>query len=260
MRIPLVLFSGGLDSTYLVSYLLSETGPVDILYVNGGQSFTKITRELEARDKLIELMNRIYPNKIRNQYELLHPVYLHNEVAKKWTQPNAWMQGAFSVLNPEIHSALNVAYVNDDGAYFGYHLQDIKDQWRSMQVVGTKGDHVELTFPIIHIDKINILEQIDKRLLPHVWVCELPIDRKACQICAPCKLMNKVLRDYKERHKETVWRAVKRAERSCPDYDLLEQRENSRSSRIPYVLVEHKPYTDFEFLPRQTIEIDIPKT
>jgi 7-cyano-7-deazaguanine synthase in queuosine biosynthesis len=250
MSVPLVLFSGGMDSTYLVSYMLSEDGPVDILYVNGGQSREKMRLELEARDRLIEFMNREYPNKIQRQYEILQPVYIHDGCNKKWIQPNAWMQGAFRVLDASRHSCVRIAYVNSDGAYFGSHLSDIKAQWKSMLKVGFKGDHIPLEFAILHMDKLEVLEAIDKRLLPMVWVCEMPSDGKACQKCSPCKLANATLHAYKQRHGETVWRAVARAKRKDPyGTPLEEQREEQRVGDLAYVKISYPSYDHYRCPP-----------
>lgn len=255
MKVPLVLFSGGMDSTYLVSYMLAEDGPVDILYVNGGQSGEKMRLELEARDRLIEFMNREYPNKIQRQYEIPQPVYLHDGQSKKWNQPNAWMQGAYRVLDAKRHNCVRVAYVDSDGAYFGKHLQHIEDQWASMLKHGFTGDHVPLEFPILHMTKLNVLEEIDKRLLPMVWVCELPRDGKACQNCSPCKLANSTLREYKHKHAETVWRAVARAGRKEPyDTPHAEQREKQREGGIAYVNVAYPSYDYYKCSPEYKLE------
>lgn len=208
--IPLVLFSGGLDSTYLVSTLLMK-GPVDVLYVNGGQSQDKIKKEIEARDKLIALMNQIYPYKIQGQYEVLDSVYRHDGQNKKWIQPNAWMQGAFRVLKPGRHDSVQIAYVRDDGASFGRQLPTLETQWDAMLKIGYQGEPVPLEFPILHMSKVEILEEIDKRLLEHIWVCELPNEGKSCGKCTPCETIDTALYRYKKKHGETVWRTAKRA-------------------------------------------------
>lgn len=70
MKVPLLLFSGGLDSTYLVSYMLAENGPVDILYVNGGQAPEKMRLELEARQRNIQFWSaRLLQVELRNAHE-----------------------------------------------------------------------------------------------------------------------------------------------------------------------------------------------
>lgn len=249
MQVPLVLFSGGMDSTYLVSYMLSVDGPIDVLYVNGGQSTKKMELELKARDQLIEFMNRVYPNKIQRQYEILHAVYLHDGQNKKWIQPNAWMQGAFRVLDASRHTCVRLAYVKDDGAHFGMHLQDIKDQWASMLKVGFQGDHIPLEFPLLHMTKLEIMEQIDKRLLPMVWVCEIPRSGKACQRCAPCTLANTTLWQYKQRYGETVWRAVKRAIKQESEQDIIEElRTEQRNAERAYVKITFPNYDYYSCL------------
>lgn len=234
---PLVLLSGGLDSTYLVSKLLQD-GPVDVLYVNGGQARAKIERELKARDKLIELMNRIYPYKIQGQYEVLEPTYLHDGKNKKWIQPNAWMQGAYRVLVPDRHNSVKVAYVKDDGASFGYHLPVMERQWEAMLQLGYQGGHVPLEFPILHLSKLEILEQIDKRLIEHIWVCENPIPSGSCGKCPPCSLSNSVLRDYKLKHGETVFTTALKTIRNFE----AEKKDRTKTHLSPYRVYESNFY------------------
>lgn len=227
--IPLVLFSGGLDSTYLVSTLLMN-GPVDVLYVNGGQHSEKIKKEIEARDKLIALMNQIYPYKIQGQYEILDTVYKHDGENKKWIQPNAWMQGAYRVLKPGRHGSVKIAYVRDDGAAFGRKLPTMETQWEATLSLGYAGDHVPLEFPVIHMSKLEILEEIDKRLLEHIWVCEKPENGKSCGKCVPCDTIDTALYRYKKKHGETVWRTAKRAIRGFNAEDKIKKRENTHVS------------------------------
>lgn len=250
MSVPLVLFSGGLDSTYLVSHLLKEEGPVDVLYVNGSQSPVKMKQELLARDKLIAKMNQYYPHKIQGQYECLDPVYIHDGKNKKWIQPNAWMQGAFKVLVPTRHEKLCIGYVNDDGAYFGMHLPKMQEQWKLMQEVGYNGTPISVVFPILHMDKLTVLENIDKRLLSDIWVCETPSDDKHCGKCKPCTLMRQVLAEYKHKHGETVWNTAKRVERDF----AAENNDKNRDTYIPmskaYLVHDENFYDDYKGSPR----------
>jgi len=251
MTVPLILFSGGLDSTYLVSQLLTS-GPVDVLYVNGGQCKEKMHLELEARDKLIEKMNSYYPHKIQGQYELIDPVYLHDGQNKKWIQPNAWIQGAYRVLKKDRHDSVQVAYVCDDGANFGSMLPTLQEQWAATLKLGYEGEHVPLKFPLLNMGKLNILEDIDKRLLNDIWVCEMPKDSKACGCCNPCKLIKRVLWEYKDKHGETVFNTAKRVEREFAAFE--ENKKQSRLDRKPhttsYDVYDGGFYTDYKGRPR----------
>lgn len=250
MAVPLILFSGGLDSTYLVSTRLQE-GPVDILYVNGGQCRNKMHLELEARDRLIEKMNQYYPHKIQGQYELIDPVYLHDGKNKKWIQPNAWMQGAFRVL-AERHSKLEVGYVNNDGAYFGMHLPKILEQWKAMLEVGYENGHVPLEFPILNMDKVSILENIDKRLLKDIWFCELPKENGMCGVCNPCTLARQVFQQYKQKHGETVHNTAKRVEREFASWseDKKQIRKDRLAGSTAYDVYDCGFYKDYKGTPK----------
>lgn len=249
MTNPLVLFSGGLDSTYLVSHLL-QYGPVDILYVNGGQCKNKIAAEIKARDKLIAKLNQFYPHKIQAEYEILEPLYRHSPQSKAYTQPNAWIQGAYRILDKNRHSSLQIAYVSDDGAGFGAVTNDIKDLWAATLKVGYSGEHVPLEFPLLHTSKLEILEKLDKRLLQDIWVCELPINEKHCGDCKPCTLMRNVLSQYKQKHGETVWNTALRTIRELTEpRTRIEQREWHKDSS--YVLHDHNYYENVAGHPRR---------
>lgn len=246
----LVLLSGGLDSTYLVSKLL-QSGPVDVLYVNGGQCPKKIKCEIAARDKLIAKMNTLYPHKIQGQYEILDPTYLHDGKNKKWIQPNAWMNGAFRVLIPDRHSSLNIAYVNDDGAHFGNHLPYIVNQWVAMLKVGFMGSHVPIEFPILHMDKLEILEEIDKRLLDDVWVCELPAhDLKACNKCKPCRTLQVAKLQYKWKHGETVEATTKRTLKEFKAENIAKSRKDHEPNQKAYYAYDADQYVYLKGTPK----------
>lgn len=201
-KIPLVLFSGGLDSTYLVQTCLGSSN-IDTLYANGGQHIGKIELELEKRKELIEHFNTWYPHKISAQYECLISTG-NNRLG--YSQRISWLQAALKVINPARHSKLLVGYVHDDGAGIGAAMDDIKETWRLMQKISDRDvEPIPLEFPLIYTKKVDILREIDKRILTKVWVCELPVvDKKPCGKCNPCKLMRKVMRDYEEEYGETV--------------------------------------------------------
>lgn len=200
-KIPLVLFSGGLDSTAMLWKYL-QTTPVDVLYADGGQHPLKIQKELECREKTIEYLNRVCPNKVQRDVRTDNVVIFAGGSTVKYSQPISWMVAALSVLDTNRHSTLAVGYVDDDGGFLRL-LPNIVSAWENMQILSKTGDLVPLVFPIIDNSKLALLASIPVELLDSIWVCEFPTkhDTKGivpCMKCKPCKLGRSVLRQYEE--------------------------------------------------------------
>lgn len=202
MAVPLVLFSGGLDSTYLLQQLLKQSC-VETLYVHGGQASAKVKMELLHRQRIIDFFNANLPFKVTGQYERLKAMSLTSN-RSAWSQPAAWILGALAVIDPDRHSALHIGYVSDDGAYFGSHLKHIERAWYELQKISIVGDPVPLKFDLLPMRKVNILRDLDKRVLNNIWVCEIPKEEKPCGACKACKLAKQVLAEYQEEYGETV--------------------------------------------------------
>lgn len=193
-KIPLVLFSGGLDSTFLL-YSLLDVVPVDILYVDGCQGVSKATAELKAREKIIRLLEsrgdlRLSCTfKVRNQIIANHG----NEVIAEYrfAQVLPWIYGAISNYTRE-HSSVAISYVLGDDICGD--LKDVRTAWDLISNF-TKQHPVPLAFPLRRIRKTDIYKILPEKLLKLVWVCENPneIKRagrgtvfKPCGKCVPC--------------------------------------------------------------------------
>lgn len=230
---PLVLFSGGLDSTYLISQYL-RVGAVDTLSVQANQSEMKQIREEIARKRVIEelgKMSRRYPFTVNREYmrDLNHQF---TEVPDyDMVQPISWLTAALIVTDPKIHSEVAIAYLLGDQA--PALRQYIDAFWHAgWKLLHWNEPIVPLVFPLLDagLTKRKILDRIDKQLVSHVWSCELPSIRpgegvyfswadveeakkdprrlKACGKCLPCRLMKHTLADYKEDNDESYSTAV----------------------------------------------------
>lgn len=183
---PLVLFSGGLDSTFLLQMTLWY-GPCDVLYVRGGQHWDKVTKEHEARRKIIDTLNENYGYKVTREYEPSGRLSFSAIVDRKYSQPISWLMGALQVLNPDRHSKLLVGYVADDSFGFGRLSQHIEKVWESSQMLTHTKTPVPIEFPLADIGKLDILKQLDSRLVPLIWVCEDPIRKYHIDAEGPAK-------------------------------------------------------------------------
>ena len=188
-KCPLILFSGGLDSTYLLSERLKVTD-VDILYVKGPQGSVKSKQELQAREKILKWMEKNRPFKVRTSYiEDISGIYIHHN--QQFGQINSWFFSALNNCISHLHSSVEIAYVNGDDN--NLMLPSIGYAWDHMQYVLFK-DKTPLVFPLSLVSKQKILDSISVDLYKLTWVCELAanesdtvIDKyKPCGKCEAC--------------------------------------------------------------------------
>lgn len=223
MKRPLVLFSGGLDSTALLENIL-KTGPCDTLYINGSQSSEKAKKELAARKSIIEYLNANSMHKVISDYTPGYSINL-NSNGCRYSQPVSWLVGALGILNQDIHNGLYVGYVYDDGG-FCRHIPTLENIWRDMQMVSKWDKPVPLHYPLIDTNKVDILNRIDPELLTKIWVCETPTSEgKACLKCNPCILLKQVMKRYEEIHKHSIMSKVlfTRQRRSNLTYEIAQE-------------------------------------
>lgn len=205
---PLIVFSGGLDSTQMLVHALNE-GNVYTCYFEGGQSENKIMAELAARKKIMEEVQKRTQHRIISDTIVKMPRHfdpttivetfasgiqkskLHYIESRSWTQPFQWLFSLTRIADGKYHDHVQMGYVATDGITM--HLHDIVTAWNAIQNFSSKMP-VALKFPMIHWTKRHILRDIPQALLDMVWVCELPLDEwtdkevvyKPCTECASC--------------------------------------------------------------------------
>lgn len=207
-KIPLVLFSGGLDSTAMLWKYL-QTTPVDVLYADGGQHPLKIKKELECRKRTIDYLNRVMPYKVQTDLRTDNNLSFAAGPGNKYSQPMAWMVAALSVLDPTRHKSLSVGYVGDDGGFLRY-IPNLYSVWENMQILSKVGDAVPLIFPVVDNRKVDLLGAIPTELLDSIWVCEMPKTDdnsvvRACKSCTPCKLGAAVLHQFEQENGYSIF-------------------------------------------------------
>lgn len=187
MKAPLILFSGGLDSTYLLACELSR-GIVDTLYVDGGQSPVKVEIEKKVRAKIRAALEKKYLYKVREDTVLTIPSFNHSWFTG-FAQAPAWFMAAFMTADPEKHASVNIAYVLGDEIASG--TADLIRAWESLwKACRPTQDLVPLVFPTLHCRKTTMLAHLDDAVRSLIWVCELPESKGKrvvpCGRCAAC--------------------------------------------------------------------------
>lgn len=193
---PLVLFSGGLDSTFVLWRHFKNNRPSDYVYIEGGQGTRKVNCEMETRERIIRWMedNRAEGERTPSNYNRFNvqpsKVSLATGVNTSWTQPIAWIIGALSVADSDRHSCVEVGYVMGDEAT--QLIDQMQTAWTALWRISKTGEPISLEFPLRITSKTTILSEMPAELYALTWVCETPagttIDGfKQCGTCRACE-------------------------------------------------------------------------
>lgn len=222
---PLVVFSGGADSTLTLHNAMKEHNYVDTLYIKIPIAGLKYTMERDRRLKIFDLLRTIADSQIGNDYfvditksfhiDKFTPRTEYVDAGYDWlndklgfVQPPMWLFHAFTICDPKRHSSVQMGYIKGDDA--SLIANEMKNLWAALWAVGRPDDKVvPLEFPLIRRSKddvLHILRLIDKKLLDLVWCCENPESQsidgswhrghlesdatpekiRACGRCKPC--------------------------------------------------------------------------
>lgn len=167
--VPLVLLSGGLDSTFLAFKLLKETD-IDILYVEGRQDPNKAKAEKRALETIIPTL------KANSDFKIVNCFIAKNVdlgfIRMQFAQPTYWLFSALHAYNDKIHSKVCMAYINGDG--ISSSLPYLKKAWDNLAAV-VKFKAVPLEFTLELYTKLDILNLLPKEYIDNSWSCELPV-------------------------------------------------------------------------------------
>lgn len=188
---PLILFSGGLDSTYLVYETLKTTN-VHLVYVVGNVYTEKMKLELAAREKI----KQWFTDNPHSEFKIISDTVLHFEIGDfrqmfngvKLTQPAMWLFPSLYFYKSGLHTSVQIGYVKDDVII--PYLVDLKNAWSSLTKV-VKSDFVPLLFPLVEVDKVHSYSTLPHDLRSLIWVCNNPQvngqrQMIECGRCGPC--------------------------------------------------------------------------
>lgn len=191
-KLPLVLFSGGVDSTFLVDQFLREGQSVDVLVIQIEVNALKNEAETQARMKIYEYM-KDHPAMIRNSdlFNISTVDSADNGIG--FAQMMPWLYGAMQIVNPEKHSSVNIGYLFTDQAIIS--VDHLKKAWKHMwKACRPFQKVVPLKFPLLQYSKAHILQTIPTTLFALTWSCENPVvtgkTKKVyhrCNVCHACK-------------------------------------------------------------------------
>lgn len=192
----LVIWSGGVDSTYILNELLiksSVDNPVGALSINHYFLHRgKIFGEDKMRSKFIETVVN------ENKYPFVHDVIdftncgTNHNVHNATGQITTWIMYAHSVAKDDATIHLGILKTDSQVAHYN-NLHKLVDTLNDIT-----NKQVKLNFPLIRSSKLDMIQLLFKEgLEDKVWVCETPIkdtvDKEvtyhhcAGRNCTPCK-------------------------------------------------------------------------
>lgn len=170
-KVPLILFSGGMDSSYLLHMALVE-GDVEVLYISGAQSQDKIRMEKIARRKIIDYLEKLTGNNVRKEHSFSTGEFAGGNENWAFRQAPMWLFGALNVVDSNKHSVLNIGYVAGD--QIASNIPYISQAWDNLMIIARE-EPVPIAFPLSLVRKSDILPKIDPEVFKMVWVCEMPV-------------------------------------------------------------------------------------
>lgn len=216
---PLILLSGGLDSTYNAYLHCKEGRRTDYVYCDGGQGQRKISVEKASIDKIRTWFSNELDCCPSDRRSPESKVVLANSPGVSWRQALPWFVCAMEVVDPERHSVVEISYVMGDE--IGHAIPALKEAWAAVWKFAKQGAFVPLEFPLCTTSKQTILENMPAELYALTWVCELPnldtlTGATPCDQCRAC-----------ETRKIEEYRYQLRKGRSLADKHLAEIERNA---------------------------------
>ena len=213
--IPLVLYSGGMDST-LMLYCELLNRSVDTLYVTANAAEGRDVMEKRAREKAMswfldsdigkDLKGRVLVDRAINLDQTLIQVKGY-----KMIQPLMWLIAGLMAFDKDRHSELMIGYIVGDTAPI--KITELEAFWRNAYALmhWCKPENAPpVRFPLIErgYDKLKVLADLPLELADKIWVCERPKKKDNgsyhyCKTCASCRTHLNALDNYK--HKYHGW-------------------------------------------------------
>jgi 7-cyano-7-deazaguanine synthase in queuosine biosynthesis len=180
-----VLWSGGLDSTYLIQYLLEQNlkNIVWAYYVEIENNTEKVVMELNAIKQPEMILKKKYAN--RFQYCGVSCRFFINNISDNlvFYQMPLWIAAVICTTSNKVKE-IAVGYVmNDDAISYLLEFKKIVKAFNSISYE----PYPKISFPLSKINKNTILDKIDPELKKHVVWCERPRGLNSCGKCYSCE-------------------------------------------------------------------------
>lgn len=191
-----VLFSGGLDSTYLIRKNLKEGNEVHPIYIEIENNRSKTILEKNRMELIWDKLSKEFNNdgnllcKINNALKV--EVNSHGG-GLMFKQIPIWLFGALFQQGKHLDE-IHIGYVMNDDAIS--YIDDILKIYKSYQII-VDDKLIPLKFPLIKMDKCRMASKLGLEYVRLTYSCEDPrivgsedaevIDYEPCCSCPACK-------------------------------------------------------------------------
>ncbi len=189
----IVLFSGGLDSTYLLWKLLNENRNIHVHHVSIRTRREPMWKEQdEAARKIIEHLWLTRPFKYT---ESVYEWYCSEILAYDTDVIISHTQPLVRMFNSNIKINIHIGWTPEDmeipivQTRLEYDVSD--NLWRALRLsLGNPSNLPDtLTKRLVddNISKKDMLQELPKDLLDLTWTCRQPIHGEKCNMCPSCQ-------------------------------------------------------------------------
>lgn len=203
---PLVLFSGGLDSTVLLFTALLNNASVSVLCCNLKGQDGKNKIEKQARERIFDLIHRLrekYPGRYGDisyidEVEISGTIY--NNKARLPQKVGFLAQALVCMTDKTTEIQIGVVSGDSDSS----HVDKYRNLWKAMQDASLVKEPISLEFPFLYTLKEELLRSMVENVpggaqaLKLISWCEDPHRDKPCGRCASCTTMAKTYGYIKE--------------------------------------------------------------
>ena len=194
-KIPLLLFSGGADSTLRLQELLGESN-VAVVYGSAGQHPLKREMELHARQAIIKELERHSRFRVEQQLEMdVSSLRINGDFQFQQILP--WLVTGLTAFDTRRHSRIEMAFLMNDDIMVNRHA--LEESWKHLvSLLFHEKAEVPLHLPLKYCRKSTVYSRLSAKLQSLIWVCEMPVKGRAkkhkpCRKCMACKNQKTVL-------------------------------------------------------------------
>ena len=192
MKKVFVLWSGGLDSTFLVEKNLADGNDVTVGYVRIGNNVQKSKKELDAINKMCDYFNCHYSGHLYNIGIISEFTINQSNTNLVLCQLPVWINSLLYI--DDRYDEIQIGYTMNDDAIS--YIPDILSIYNSYESI-MRRPLAPLTFPLMKQKKADTIFLISDEIRKMVVFCEDEYS-DFCGTCHSCKRMIDAIQECKE--------------------------------------------------------------
>lgn len=190
-KLPLVVWSGGMDSTAIVIDHFINNKRFDTVFVKVGNNVHQQKKELSSRKKILNKLTKKYGKVHRN--DIIVDFISVESRNLPLIQPKVWVDAIMYGVDLYDYSEILFGYILSDHFWrVRDHMLDIFESYRKISHTGC---FPEIKYPLEFYDKDEIIKEYytsdeTKDILNMVWTCEGISSTGYCYGCEKCLELN----------------------------------------------------------------------